>query len=216
MGLQTGIYEVLSSDETSYVHGDHEGIATTHMKLGWLKDLSTENVTKITLTNFPMPLVPGAKIAIAFLNGEIIAFKRSRDIPVESPFNQKSLASEIISAAFVSLLLSIPVVGYIGGLVAGTYFLLNGGNILGNYKKMKGNRTYSAFLILMSAIPWFPAMYKGGGEQMVKNYLILASVLMLVTVTGQIIKVRAERKYFARAAVELNSAWHNTAINYKG
>lgn len=216
MALQTGIYEVLSSDESSYVHGNYEGIDTTHTKLGWLKDLNTQNVAKVTLTNFQMPLVPGAKIAIAFLNGEIIAFKRSRDIPVESPLNQKSLASEIISAAFVSLLLSIPVVGYIGGLVAGTYFFLNGGNILGNYKRMQGNRAYSAFLILMSAIPWLPAMYKGGGEQMVKNYFLLASVLMLVTVIGQIIKIRTERKYFARAAMELNSAWHNTAINCKG
>lgn len=209
MGLKTGFYEVLSSDEASTVYGGYDGIATAHTKLGWLKNLKTHAVSKVSLVNLSMPLVPGEKIAIAFFNGEIIAFKRSREIPVETPFKKVSMINELISAVFASLLYSIPVLGYIGGIVLGGIHLVNGENLLGRYKRMRGNRAYSGFLLLASLVPWAPPMYRRWGDQMVINYVTLACVLMIVTVVAQILKVRAEQQIYIKAVAELDVHWRS-------
>ena len=206
MGLKTALYEVLSADEASTVYGNYEGIETAHTKQGWIKDLKTQHVSHVSTVNLSMPLVPGARIAIAFFNGEIIAFKRSAEIPIESPFKNNSMAIELVRALLSALMLSIPFVGYVGGIVLGGLHLINGENLLGNYKRMRGNRIYSAFVLLVSLIAFAPPMYRNWNK-LFSNYFILALVLLLVTVISQVIKVRAEQRIYARAVAELNACW---------
>lgn len=206
MGLKTALYEVLSSDEASIVYGNYEGIGTAHTKQAWIKDLKTQHVSHVSTVNLSMPLVPGSRIAIAFFNGEIIAFKRSLEIPIESPFKNNSMATELVRALLGALMLSIPFVGYVGGIVLGGLHLINGENLLGNYKRMRGNRIYSAFVLLASLIPFAPPMYRNW-NQVVSNYVLLALAVLSVTVTSQVIKVRAENRIYARAVTELNACW---------
>lgn len=206
MGLKTALYEVLSSDEASTVYGNYEGIETAHTKQGWIKDLKTQHVSHVSTVNLSMPLVPGTRIAIAFFNGEIIAFKRSAEIPIESPFKSNSMAIELVRALLSALMLSIPFVGYVGGIVLGGLYLISGENLLGNYKRMRGNRIYSAFVLLVSLIAFAPPMYRNW-DQLVSNYVLLALALLLVTVISQVIKVRAEQRMYARAVAELNTCW---------
>ncbi|WP_417701105.1 hypothetical protein [Pseudomonas sp.] len=206
MGLKTALYEVLSSDEASTVYGNYEGIETAHTKQGWIKDLKTQHVSHVSTVNLSMPLVPGSKIAIAFFNGEIIAFKRSAEIPIESPFKINSMAIELVRALLSALMLSIPFVGYVGGVALGGLHLINGENLLGNYKRMRGNRIYSAFVLLASLIAFAPPMYRNW-NQLVSNYVLLALALLLVTVISQVIKVRAEQRIYARAVAGLNTCW---------
>lgn len=210
MELKTGIYEVLNSDETNSVHGNFESIETTHVKKGWIKNLETQAVSNVTLTNFSMPLIPGKKIAIAFLNGEIIAFKRSAEIPVEDPVGakiQRNTAAALLVAIFFSLLVSIPILGYIGGAVGGAYSLVTGNNILGRYKKIRGNRLYGVFLLGASLFAWIPAQAGGDLKSLINKYIALAVFLMAVTVIAQMYKVKAESKYYAKAVEDLNAAW---------
>lgn len=211
MELKTGIYEVINADKTTSVHGDFENITTTHVKSGWIRNLNTQDVSNVTLTNFSMPLIPGNKIAIAFLNGEIIAFKRSAEIPVEDPVGakaQNNMLGALVAAIFFSLVVSIPVLGYIGGAVAGAYSLVTGNNILGRYKRVKGNRLYGAFLLGASLFAWIPAQAGHGDlKSIVNQYITLAILVMTVTVIAQIRKVKREINYYAKAVQDLNTAW---------
>ncbi|HCT6680372.1 TPA: hypothetical protein OT568_003840 [Pseudomonas aeruginosa] len=210
MELKTGIYEVLTSDEASSVHGSFERIETTHNKQGWIKNVETQAVSQVTLTNFPMPLIPGSKIGMAFLNGEIIAFKRSAEIPVEAPSGKRSIAMAILVGIFATILFSIPVLGYIGGMVAGGYALITGENILGGYKKTNINRIYSAILLCLSTIAWFPAMFSGDDlGALISRHFNLAAILLIATVVLQVIKAKSDTKYYCQAVAGLNSAWRN-------
>ncbi len=211
MELKTGIYEVLNADETNSVHGDFESIETTHVKKGWIKNLETQAVSNVTLTNFSMPLIPGSKLGIAFLSDQIIAFKRSTDIPVEDPVSGRMLRNipvAIAMALLLALAFSIPVLGYISGAVWGAFSLITGHNILGRYKKFKGNRLYGLFLLSISLIAWIPAqMVNGDLGGLFGIYISLAIFMVAVTVSFQIYKVCAENRVYERAVAELNNAW---------
>lgn len=210
MELNTGIYEVLTSDEASSVYGNFESIETAHVKQGWIKNVATQAVSKVASTNFPMPLIPGSKIGIAFLNGEIIAFKRSAEIPVESPSRPRSITIAILVGIFATLLFSIPVLGYIGGMIAGIYALITGESILGGYKKTRVNRIYSALLICICTIAWLPAMLGGDDlKNLFSQYMVLATVLLIISITCQVIKSKTDIKYHKKAVVCLNAAWQN-------
>jgi hypothetical protein len=210
MVLRTGIYEVLTSEQASSVYGDYESIQTVHEKQGWIKNLETQSVSRVVLTNFSMPLVPGRKIGISFLNGQIVAFKQSKEIPVEDPVSLKVLRNTpvaILLAILIALIFSIPVFGYILGAVWGAYSLMTGNYVLGRYKKFRGNRLYGLFLLGLSLYSWIPAQVTDNLESMISIYIGLAVFMVVVTVVAQVIKVSAEKKYYAQAVTELNAVW---------
>lgn len=208
MHIESGVYEVLSADQSSVVHGNAEAIGTTHFKRSWLKNLADNSTREIQLTNSTVPLVVGKKIGLAFLNGEVIAFKRSRDIPVEDPIPGKvmlSLPRSILMALWYSLLLCIPIAGYIGGMMIGAWYTLTGGRILGRYRRQGPDRLYALFVLIMSSVAWFPNGH--GLQDLVDGHLTLAFWVAAVTVLYQVFKVEAEKEYYRQAAQQLNEAW---------
>ena len=213
MRFEAAMFEVLSADQRSVVHGDAEAIETTHIKEAWLKNVRDQTTRKVALANSNAPLVAGRKIGLAFLNNELIAFKRSSQIPVEDPVGGKALLSmpkAILLAIIYSVLVSVPVFGYIGGIVIGGGALLSGKNILGRYTNNPYNRLYALFLLVMSVAAWFPVQFiRGDMGRLIDIHIQMATWMVVITVLFQCIKLNVEKKYFDLATVELNSAWLN-------
>lgn len=213
MRFEAGIFEVLSADQRSVIHGDADSIETTHFKEAWLKNLRDQSTKKVVLTNSTTPRIVGRKIGLAFLNNELIAFKRGGEIPVEDPVQGKALLNTpkaILLAIIYAACLSVPVFGYIGGIVIGGGALISGKNILGRYSKNPFNRLYALFLLIMSIAVWFPVQYiHGDMDRLIDIHMQFATWLMIVTVIFQYVKLRVEKNYFTRACVELNAAWPN-------
>ncbi|MDH0730273.1 hypothetical protein N5F23_07015 [Pseudomonas sichuanensis] len=212
MRFKAGMYQVLSNDEATYVHGGADEIQTTHLKNVWLKDLSTEEVFNINLKNSAVPIKPGAKIGLAFLNGEIIAFKRRGEIPVEDPVSMKHWHNPIIAALwaiFFGICMSIPILGYLIGMVAGGMSLLTGMNLLGRYSNFPGNRLFAAFLLIISCYSWIPYQRNLSLSALADSLTGTAILLTLGLLAYQMYKIKIEKSYFKRAVSEINAAWKN-------
>lgn len=213
MKFRTGLFEVLTNDEISSVHGDFHEIETTHQKSVWLKDLANGQITHIHLKNSVVPTRPGAKIALAFFNDEIIAFKRNEQIPVEDPVDMKALHNPVkafIWAVFLALCCSIPWIGYLLGIAIGGLALLTGYPLVGRYRHFFGNRLFALFVLLMSIVVWFPVQYvRGDYSVLVDVYVKMAMVLAAGFVFFQVYKTRIEKRYLKRAISELNAVWKN-------
>lgn len=211
MRFKSGVYQVLSNDEASYVHGSADEINTSHTKNVWLKDLSNGQVENITLLNSAVPIRPGAKIGLAFFNGEIIAFKRGNQIPVEDPVSQKAMhnfAKAALWAVFLGVCCSVPYIGYIAGIILGAGSLIFGMNLMGRYKKFTGNRFFGAFLLFMSIYIWFPYQSAHGDLNYLLDTLISTAVLLVFGfLVFQTYKVNIEKTYYNRAVIEINSTW---------
>ncbi|HFL7939359.1 TPA: hypothetical protein ACG5DM_002387 [Pseudomonas putida] len=213
MKFRSGLFEVLTNDEVSSVHGNFHEIETTHQKSVWLKDLANGQVSHIHLKNSAVPTRPGAKIALAFFNGEIIAFKRNEQIPVEDPVDMKALHNSVkafIWALFLALCCSIPWIGYLLGIAMGGFALLTGYPLVGRYRHFLGNRLFALFVLLMSIVVWFPVQYaRGDYSALVAVYVKMAMVLAAGFVFFQVYKTRIEKRYLKRAISELNAVWKN-------
>lgn len=211
MRFKSGIYEILSNDEASYIHGNTDEINTTHTKNVWLKNLSNGQVENITLQNSGVPIRPGAKIGLAFFNGEIIAFKRNNQIPVEDPVSQKAMHNTFkaaLWAVFLGVCCSVPYIGYIAGIILGASSLIFGINLMGRYKKFKGNRFFGAFLLFMSIYIWLPYQSAHGDLSYLMGTLINVAILLIFGFLGfQLYKVGIEKAHYNRAVTELDSAW---------
>lgn len=214
MRFRVGLFEVLTNDEVSSVHGSLHEIETTHQKSVWLKDLASGQVSHIHLRNSAVPTRPGAKIALAFFNEEIIAFKRSEQIPVEDPVDMKAMRNPIkasVWAIFLALFCSIPWFGYLLGLALGGFALITGYPLVGRYRHFFGNRIFGLFVLLMSVIVWFPVQYiHGGFGALVSTYVKMAMVLVGGFVAFQLYKTNVEKRYLKRAIIELDAAWKNS------
>lgn len=215
MKFRTGLFEILTNDEISSVHGNFQEIETTHQKSVWLKDLASEQISHIHLKNSAVPTKPGAKIALAFFNGEIIAFKRDRQIPVEDPVDMKALHNPVkafIWALFIALCCSIPWLGYLLGIVLGGFALITGYPLVGRYRHFFGNRLFALFVLIMSVVVWFPVQYiHGGFGALVEVYVKMAVFLAAGFLAFQVYKIRIEKRYLRRAISELNALWNNQA-----
>lgn len=211
MRFKSGVYEVLSNDEASYIHGNADEINTTHTKNVWLKDLSNGQVENINLQNSAVPIRPGAKIGLAFFNGEIIAFKRNDQIPVEDPVSQKAMHNSVkaaLWAVFLGACCSVPYIGYIAGIILGAGSLIFGMNLMGRYKKFTGNRFFGAFLLFMSIYIWFPYQSAHGDLGYLMGTLINMAILLVLGFLGfQMYKISIEKTYYSRAVTEINSTW---------
>ncbi|MFJ5296716.1 hypothetical protein ACIQAL_09350 [Pseudomonas sp. NPDC088368] len=211
MRFKSGVYEVLSNDEASYIHGNADEIQTTHTKNVWLKDLSNGEVSNVSLENSAVPVRLGARIGLAFFNGEIIAFKRSSHIPVEDPISQRGMHNSFKAALWATvygLALSIPYLGYITGLVVGAFSLIFGMNLLGRYRKFPGNRIFGAFVLCMSIYVWFPYQSAHGDWNYLASTLTnTATVLTLGFLGFQMYKINVEKEHYHRAVAEINAAW---------
>lgn len=211
MRFKSGVYEVLSNDEASYIHGNADEINTTHTKSVWLKDLSDGQVENISLLNSAVPIRSGAKIGLAFFNGEIIAFKRSDQIPVEDPVSQKAMHNSVkaaLWAVFLGGCCSVPYIGYIAGIILGAGSLIFGMNLMGRYKNFTGNRFFGAFLLFMSIYVWFPYQSAHGDLGYLMGTLINTAILLVLGfLVFQMYKINIEKTYYNRAVTEINSTW---------
>ncbi|HDS1797070.1 MULTISPECIES: hypothetical protein [Pseudomonas] len=211
MKFRTGLFEVLTNDEVSSVHGNFHEIETTHQKSVWLKNLASGQVSHMHLKNSAVPTKPGARIALAFFNGEIIAFKRNEQIPVEDPVDMKAMRNPIkafLWAGLLALFCSIPWFGYLLGIALGGFALITGYPLVGRYRYFFGNRLFGLFVLLMSVIVWFPVQYiHGDFSALVSVYVKMAVVLMAGFVGFQLYKTSVEKRYLKRAVIELNAAW---------
>lgn len=213
MRFRAGLYEVLSNDEAKFVHGNSEEIQTTSVKNVWLKDLASQEVFNVSLKDSTVPIKPGMKIGLAFFNGEIIAFKRRDEIPVEDPVGMKHWRNPIIAvlwAIFFGIFMSVPIIGYFAGFGTGLYGVLTGTNLLGRYSKFMGNRLFAAFLLFMSCLAVLQyRKYALGTDGLVNALTAVAVALTLGIVSFQLYKTRIEKRYFKRAVSEINAAWKN-------
>ncbi|RPX68444.1 hypothetical protein IPC705_27965 [Pseudomonas aeruginosa] len=116
----------------------------------------------------------------------------------------------VLIGIFATLLFSIPVLGYIGGMITGIYALITGESILGGYKKMRMNRIYSALLICICTIAWLPVMLGGDDlKNLTSRYMALATVLLIISITYQVFKSKTDTRYHKKAIEYLNAAWQN-------
>lgn len=211
MRFKAAVFEVLSNDEMSSVHGNFDEIQTTHQKNVWLKDLSSGQVSNVFLQNSYVPTRPGAKIGLAFFNGEIIAFKRRPEIPVEDPVNMKFMHNSfkgLLMAVFLAVCCSIPWLGYLLGIVLGGYSLITGYPLVGRYRHFRGSRIFALFVLIMSIVVWFPVQYVHGNLSALFDVYLKMAMLLAVGFAGfQIYKSGVEKRYWKRAVSELNAAW---------
>lgn len=211
MRFRAGLYEVLSNDEARFVHGNSEQIQTSNVKNVWLKDLTSQEVFNVSLKDSAVPVKSGAKIGLGFFNGEVIAFKRRDELPVEDPVSMKHWHNPIIAvlwAIFFGILMSIPLLGYFAGFVSGGVALITGMNLLGRYSKFMGNRIFAAFLLFMSCYAALQyRKYALGTDALVNSLTAIAVALTLGIVLFQLYKIRVEKRYFKRAVSEINAAW---------
>ncbi len=215
MVLKTGMFEVLSSDEASYIHGNADEIQTTHEKSVWLKDLISGQVKKVGLKNSVVPTRPGARIGLSFFNGEIIAFKRSKEIPVEDAAPYRAVHNPLMAVIFAviaGVFFGFPFLGYLSATAIGLYSLVSGNNLLGRYKKFSGNRFFALFIVAMSLYSWvIVRAHHANIDAMFAAYWRVVFVFIAACVGFQLYKISVEKKYFKRAEVELNAAWKQTA-----
>lgn len=211
MELKTSIFEVLSSDEASYIHGNADEIQTTHTKSVWLKDLISGQVKKVGLKNSVVPTRPGAKIGLSFFNNEIIAFKRSSEIPVEDAAPYRALHNPLWAVFFAiitGVFFGFPFIGYLSATVLGLYSLVSGRNLLGRYNKFSGNRLFALFVVFMSLYSWvIVRSHHVNIDAMFAAYWRVVFIFIAACVAFQLYKTSIEKKYFKRAIVELNAAW---------
>ncbi|EKT4462567.1 hypothetical protein QEL84_003370 [Pseudomonas putida] len=211
MKLNTGIFEVLSSDEASYIHGNADEIQTTHKKDVWLKDLFSGKVRKVGLKNSIVPTRPGAKIGLSFFNGEIIAFKRSKEIPVEDAAPYRATHNPILAVVFAviaGVFFGFPFLGYLFATGIGLYSLISGNNLLGRYKKFSGNRLFALFIVAMSLYAWvIVRSHHVNIDAVFAAYWRVVFIFIIACVGFQLYKISVEKKYLKRAEIELNAAW---------
>ncbi|MCO8167521.1 hypothetical protein NJC40_07005 [Pseudomonas sp. 21LCFQ02] len=203
MTITTAVYEVLNADATSTIHGNSEGITTTHQKQAWIKNLQTQAVRQVKLTDSEIPLNPGSKIGLAFLHDkQIIAFKRSPEIPVE-------LAGQDVkwSALWVALLLNIPVIGYLAGFVCGLYGLATGYSWFG--RRFYGIGASRLAGLVMLGIGALGFVQKGVTlEDTVHFHIALWVVSTILLVSIRFMIRRTEEKYIRQANAALELAWY--------
>lgn len=212
MRFKAGVFEILTNDEVSSVHGNFDEIQTTHQKNVWLKDLTSGQVSNVFLTNSSVPTRPGAKVGLAFFNGEIIAFKRSKDIPVEDPVDMKFMHNPIkglLMASFIAFCCSVPWFGYLLGIVLGGFSLITGYPLVGRYRHFRGSRLFALFVLFMSIVVWFPVQHIHGNlSELVSVYTKMAVLLGAGFVGFQVYKSSVEKRYWKLAVSELNAAWN--------
>lgn len=202
MTITTAVYEVLSADATSTIHGDAERITTTHQKEAWLKNLQTQSVRQVKLTDSEIPLQPGSRIGLAFLNDkQIIAFKRSAEIPVEVAGRQVKW-----SALWIALVLNIPVIGYMAALVCGLYGLATGYSWFG--RRFYGIASSRLAGLVMLCFGGLAFVNKGVTLQDTVHYHIAIGIILIIALV--IIRFfirRSEEGLVAQSTAALERDW---------
>jgi len=202
MTITTAVYEVLNADATSIIHGDADGITTTHKKEAWIKNLQTQAVRQVKLTDSEIPLNPGSRIGLAFLNDkQIIAFKRSPEIPVEIAGREVKW-----SALWVAFVLNLPVIGYLAGLVCGLYGLATGYSWFG--RRFYGIGASRLAGLVMLGIGALGFVQKGVTLEDTVHYHIALWIVSTILLVGIRFMIRrTEERHVSQANATLELAW---------
>lgn len=211
MNVTTGLYEVLNAEQQSSVHSTGGAIATLHSKESWVKDLTSNAVKKVQVLNSSVPFIPGSKIGLSFISGdEIIAFKRTKEIPVETALQSGIDTSPTLAlskAVGLTFFISIPIIGYIYAMAYGIVMLVANTNVFGKFRTpQRGNR----LLGLCSFIYGLFAFFIGNGSPagvMVGYHILLAIVALVVIIFVRLRVFNKEKELFSRASHELETVW---------
>ncbi|WP_277960718.1 hypothetical protein [Pseudomonas sp. RIT-To-2] len=205
MTLSVGVFEVLSADHTSSVRGDADRIETTHKKEGWIKNVETQQVTQVKLEDSEVPLVAGTRIGLAFLYGkQVIAFKRSREIPVEIVGRDIRWSPIVLALGF-----SFPIIGYLAAMLAGLIALFMGMSPVGRrFNKIFASRLYGVVMIAYGALAFIQGQTM---TQMINYHVTLAIVFAVLLMVIKFFVVRTENGFALEASKRLEQAWRRVA-----